>query len=102
MLEREWLLRHPLLSDRFEPICMQHSPQHTMSEFNSLLRQAGINAQLYNLNANSFIVFYALSSLREQDQQIREDTLKLLPEKFTLKELMGLARSYATAIGSQR
>ena len=96
LLERECLLKHPIVSRRYEMFRKTHSPQHMLTEFISLLRQASINAQLTDLDANGFIAFYALSMCREY-QQVREDALKLPPEQFTLSKLMQLARSFETA-----
>ena len=76
---------------------MTHSPQHTLTEFISLLHQASINAQLTDLDVNGFTAFYALSMCRDQYQQVREDALKLPLEQFTLSKLMQLARSFETA-----
>ena len=57
LLERECLLKHPIVSRRYEMFRMTHSLQHTLTEFISLLHQASINAQLTDLDANGFIAF---------------------------------------------
>ena len=91
------LLVQPIVARRYEMFRMTHSPQNTLTEFITQLRQASINAQLTDLDTNSFIAFYALSMCRDAYQSVREDAFKLPRKEFTLAKLMSLARTHESA-----
>ena len=73
------------------------SSTQTMTEYISQLRELGAHAQLADLDANSFICFYALATVRDTYQDVREDALKLDPAEVTLDKVMKLAKSFETA-----
>ena len=81
---------------------MTHSPQHTLTEFITQLRQASINAQFTEMKSNDFIAFYALAMCRDAYQSVREDALKLPPSEFNLAKLSQMARTHESAQSALR
>ena len=81
---------------------MTHSPQHTLTEFITQLRQASINAKFANMKSNDFIAFYALAMCRDAYQEVRQDALKLEPSEFNLDKLQKMARIHESAQSALR